>query len=177
MLGYTRGTLISTNHLPLHGQRYKNSIRGNNGCTRTCRLGLCKIDYKTTSSRKATSVFITYHQIIQQIRLNHGRVAGYTASMAEWLRAWDTLATMKLRRREVVSSIPVRGTIVGVFSPTRQLIRFSHLNMPSFKILNLFRILLSPWGSGNYRLPAPFLYEVASHVKKLPFRRYYYYYI
>ena len=36
-----------------------------------------------------------------------------TASMAEWLRAWDTLATMKLWRREVVSSIPDRGTIVG----------------------------------------------------------------
>ena len=32
---------------------------------------------------------------------------------AEWLRAWDTLATMKLRRREVVSSVPDRGTIVG----------------------------------------------------------------
>ena len=32
--------------------------------------------------------------------------------MAEWLRAWDTLATMKLWRREVVSSIPDRGTIV-----------------------------------------------------------------
>ena len=36
-----------------------------------------------------------------------------TASMAEWLRAWDTLAMMKLWRREVVSSIPDRGTIVG----------------------------------------------------------------
>ena len=35
------------------------------------------------------------------------------ASIAEWLRAWDTLARMKLRRREVVSSIPDRGTIVG----------------------------------------------------------------
>ena len=36
-----------------------------------------------------------------------------TVSMAEWLRAWDTLATRKLWRREVVSSIPDRGTIVG----------------------------------------------------------------
>ena len=36
-----------------------------------------------------------------------------TASMAEWLRAWDTLAMMKLWRREVVSSILDRGTIVG----------------------------------------------------------------
>ena len=51
--------------------------------------------------------------------------------MAEWLRAWDTVAMMKLWRREVVSSIPDRGTIVGrVFSPTRQLVRFSHLNVP-----------------------------------------------
>ena len=29
---------------------------------------------------------------------------------------------------------------------------------------------LSPWGSSNYRPSAPFLYEVASHVKKVPFR-------
>ena len=36
-----------------------------------------------------------------------------SASMAEWLRAWDTLAMMKLCRREVMSSIPDRGTIVG----------------------------------------------------------------
>ena len=36
-----------------------------------------------------------------------------SASMAEWLRAWDTLAMMKLWRREVVSSSPDRGTIVG----------------------------------------------------------------
>ena len=54
--------------------------------------------------------------------------------MAEWVRAWDTLATMKLWRREVVSSIPDRGIIVGlVFSPTRQLVRFSHLNVPFFQ--------------------------------------------
>ena len=54
--------------------------------------------------------------------------------MTEWLWAWDTLATMKLWRREVVSSIPDRGTIVGrVFSPTRQLVRFSHLNVPFFQ--------------------------------------------
>ena len=31
--------------------------------------------------------------------------------------------------------------------------------------------MLSSWGSSNYRPSAPFLYEVASHVKKLPFRR------
>ena len=54
--------------------------------------------------------------------------------MAEWVRAWDTLATMKLWRREVVSSIPDRGTIVGrVFSPIRQLVRFSHPNVPFFQ--------------------------------------------
>ena len=41
----------------------------------------------------------------------HGRSSPGTASMAEWLRAWDTFATMKLWRREVVSSIPDRGTI------------------------------------------------------------------
>ena len=29
---------------------------------------------------------------------------------------------------------------------------------------------LSSWGSGNYRQSAPFLYEVASHGKQLPFR-------
>ena len=36
-----------------------------------------------------------------------------SASMDEWLRAWDTLVMMKLWRREVVSLIPDRGTIVG----------------------------------------------------------------
>ena len=56
------------------------------------------------------------------------------ASMAEWLWAWDTLAVMKLWWREVVSSIPDRGTIVGrVFSPTRQPVRFSHPNVPFFQ--------------------------------------------
>ena len=50
-----------------------------------------------------------------------------SASMAEWLRAWDTLVMMKLWRREVVSSIPDRGAVVGcVFSPTGQPVRFSH---------------------------------------------------
>ena len=39
----------------------------------------------------------------------------------------------------------------------------------SFQILNLFRTLCS-WGSINYRPSAPLLYEVASHVQKLPFR-------
>ena len=35
--------------------------------------------------------------------------------------------------------------------------------------------MLSPWGSGNYRPYAPFLYEVASHVKNCHFGAYYYY--
>ena len=39
----------------------------------------------------------------------------------------------------------------------------------SCQILNLFRTL-SSWGSENYRPSAPLLYEVASHVKQLPFR-------
>ena len=99
-----------------------------------------------------------------------------TASVSEWLRAWDTLATMKLWGRGVMSLIPDRGIIVGrVFSPTSQLIRFSHLICPPFKILNLFGIL-SPWGSSNHRPSAPFLYEVASHVKNCHFGDYYYFY-
>ena len=45
----------------------------------------------------------------------------------------------------------------------------------SFQILNLFRTL-SSWGCGNYRPSAPFLYEVASHVKNCHSGHYYYYY-
>ena len=89
--------------------------------------------------------------------------------MAEWLRAWYTLATMKLWRREVVSSIPDRGAIVGwVFSPTRQLVRFSHLNMPFFQNSEFIWNIV-PVGSSNCRPSAPFLYEVASHVKNCHF--------
>ena len=77
--------------------------------------------------------------------------------------------------REVVSSNPDRGNIVGwVFHPTRRLARFSLIwTCLSFQILNLFRTL-SSWGSINYSRSATFLYdiEVASHVKKLPFRPY-----
>ena len=62
--------------------------------------------------------------IIDQNRL-HGRVVKGVGHL---------LATMKLCRREVMSSIPDRGTIVGrVFNPTRQLVRFSHLNVPLFQ--------------------------------------------
>ena len=42
----------------------------------------------------------------------------------------------------------------------------------SFPILNLFG-MLSPWGSGNYRPSAPFLYEVAGDVKNCHFGDYY----
>ena len=85
--------------------------------------------------------------------------------------------------REVVSSIPDRGNIVGwvVLYPTRWLARFSLIwKCLSFQILNLF-ITLSSWGSGNYRPSAPFLYEVASHDKNCHSGHYccyyYYYYI
>ena len=80
--------------------------------------------------------------------------------------------------REVVSSIPDRGNILGwVFHPTRRLARVSLIwTCLSFQILNLFRTL-SSWGSVNYSRSATFLYdiEVASHIKKLPFRPYIYF--
>jgi len=62
------------------------------------------------------------------------------------------------------------GTIVGgVFHPSRQLAKFSPLNMPF--ILNLFRISLRGRGeSVNYRPFASPSFEVASHVKKRPIR-------
>ena len=55
-----------------------------------------------------------------------------------------------------MSSIPGRGTIVGrVFSPTRQLVRFSHLKMPSFQNSEfIWNVVLM--GSSNYRPSAPF---------------------
>ena len=64
------------------------------------------------------------NNILAMMKLRRREVMS-TASMAEWLRAWDTLATMKLWRQEVASSITDRGTTVGrVVSPTRQLVRF-----------------------------------------------------
>ena len=85
---------------------------------------------------------------------------------------WDTLTMFEAMvcGRSWVRS-PTRGNIVGwVFHPTRWLARFSLIwTCLSFQILNLFRTL-SSWGSGNYRPSAPLLYEVASHVKQLPFR-------
>ena len=67
-------------------------------------------------------------------------------------RAWDTLAMLKLWRREVVSLSPDRGTIVGwVFTPTRQLVRFSHQNSE----LILFWIYCLHGEAVTNRLPAP----------------------
>ena len=81
--------------------------------------------------------------------------------------------------REVVSSIPDRGNIVGwVFHPDQVTGKgFLIWTCLSFKILNLFRTL-SSWGSSNYRPSAPFLYDVASHdhVKNCHSGHYYYYY-
>ena len=73
--------------------------------------------------------------------------------------------------REVGSSIPDRGNIVGwVFHPTRWLARITLIwKCLSFQILNIF-ITLSSWWRGNYRPSAPLLYEVANHVKQLPLR-------
>ena len=95
------------------------------------------------------------------------------STVAECVRAWDTLIdyVWSYGVREVMSSIPDRGNIVGrVFHPTRWPARFSLIwTCISFQILNLFRTLSSR-GSGNYRPSAPLLYEVASHVKQLPFQ-------
>ena len=84
----------------------------------------------------------------------------HTASVAEWLRAWDTLTI-------IVGWVFHPDQVTGkVFSPEHAL---------SFKILNLFTTL-STWGSSSYRPSAPFLYEVASHVKKNCHSGHYYYY-
>ena len=110
------------------------------------------------------SVFLTFfsHSILQTM---HHRRSSRVGKGVGHLDHWSCGV------RKVVSSIPDRGNIVGlVFHPTRWLVRFSLIWIClSFQILNLFRTL-SSWGSGNYRPSAPLLYEVASHVKKLPFR-------
>jgi len=51
--------------------------------------------------------------------------------------------------REVGGLNPNHGTIVGVFHPTRQLAKFSLLNMPY--VVNLFRI--SPRGEAVNNIP------------------------
>ena len=85
------------------------------------------------------------------------------------LHGW-TLAMMKLWRREVVGSIPDEFLV----QPGNWYGFLICICLP-FKILNLFGIL-SPWGNSNYRPSAPFLHEVASHVKNCHFGDYYYYY-
>ena len=75
-----------------------------------------------------------------------------TAAVAEWLGRRTPWSCWLYGEREVVSSIPGRGNIVGwVFPPTRWLERFSLIWIClSFQILNLFRTL-SSWGSINYK--------------------------
>ena len=58
----------------------------------------------------ALAIFMRFDAIFTRFKA-HSRFS--LSFMAEWLREWDTLAMMKLWRREVVSSIPDRGTIVG----------------------------------------------------------------
>ena len=102
-------------------------------------------------------------------------------SVAEWLRGVGHLDHVRSYGvREVVSSIPDRGNIVGICrmsfsSDPGDWYGFLIWTCLSFQILNLFRTL-SSWGSGNYRPSAPILYEVASHVKNCHSGHYYYYY-
>ena len=86
--------------------------------------------------------------------------------MAEWVREVVKLRCAGGREfdprpgqysRMSFSSDQVTGTV------------FPHLNMPFLPNSEFIRTL-SSWGSGNYRPSAPLLYEVASHVKQLPFR-------
>ena len=110
------------------------------------------------------------------------RSASYTASSSP---AFHWLITFNRRRgrvgkgvghlahvwsysaREVVSSNPDRGNIVGwVFHPTRWLARFSLID---YAFPSKFRIYLEHCPRGE-RPSALLIYEVASHVKKLPFR-------
>ena len=69
--------------------------------------------------------------------------------------------------QEIQGSNPSSGTMVGgIFHPARQLARFSQPIMPY--ILNIFRISLREEAI-NYRPYASPSFEIASHVKKLPF--------
>ena len=79
-------------------------------------------------------------------------MSALTAAVAEWLGRMTPWSCWRYGEREVVSSIPGRGNIVGwVFHPTRWLERFSLIWIClSFQILNLFRTL-SSWGSINYK--------------------------
>ena len=109
-----------------------------------------EVDIMWIFSSSSSSSFLSFYR-------RRGRVSKGVGHLAHvWSRGV----------RKVVSSNPDRGNIVGwVFHPTRWLARFSLIWIClSFQILNLFRTL-SSWWSGNYRPSAPFLYEVASHVK------------
>ena len=94
----------------------------------------------------------------------------HTPSQSYYM-AWDTLTMLTLRWAGGREFDPRPGQYSRMsFHPTRWLVQFSLIwTCLSFQILNLFWTL-SSWGSGNYRPSAPLLYEVASHVKQLPFR-------
>ena len=99
-------------------------------------------------------------------------------SVAEWLRAWDTLTMFEATvcgRSWVGSPRPGQYSRMSFSSDPGDWYGFLIWTCLSFQILNLFRTL-SSWGSGNYRPSAPFIYEVASHVKNCYSGHYYYYY-
>ena len=72
---------------------WRTALRGAGVC-RSLHDGACSPAHRLTGSP------LTFEPILK------------TASMAEWLTAWDTLATIKLWKREVMSLSPDRGTIV-----------------------------------------------------------------
>ena len=88
----------------------------------------------TTSSRTANSFLLhnTHTGNITATEEKHDSY--YTASVAEWLRAWDTLTmfrSLKLRCAGGREFNPRPGQYSRMsFHPTGWLVRFSHLNMP-----------------------------------------------
>ena len=90
-------------------------------------------------------------------------------TLSEWLRAWDTLTMLE-------------ATVSGrscVQSPTGAIMSFSYDQVTGtvfsseHAFPSKFWIYLEHCTRGEaviYRQSEPFLYEVASHVKKLPFR-------
>ena len=76
--------------------------------------------------------------------------------MVEWLRAWDTLATMEAGGREFN---PRPGHYSRMSFESSQVTGMVFSSECAF--LSKFRIyleyVLSPWGSSNYRPSAPFL--------------------
>ena len=92
--------------------------------------------------------------------------------MAEWLARRTHWSCWRYGEREVVSSNPDRGTIVGwVFHPTRWLERFSLIWIClSFQIVKIY---LEHCPRGEALIISHLRFssnEVASHVKQLPFR-------